>query len=77
MKENEMGETHSRCGAHEECLRNLVEKPEMGGGNCLEYLGANWKAIVKCILRNYGLRVLTGLVWLRTKTICNHFEYNN
>lgn len=25
-----MGETHSRRGAHEECIRNLVEKPEMG-----------------------------------------------
>ena len=73
MKENEMDKTHSRRGAHEECIRNLVEKTETGG-NCLEYLGANRKAILKCVLRNYGLRVLTGLVWLRTKTICSHFE---
>jgi hypothetical protein len=60
MKENEMGGTHSRRGAHEERVRNLVVETR-NGRNCLGYLGANWKAILKCILRNYGLRVLTGL----------------
>ena len=30
MKENEISETHSRRGAHEECIRNLIEEPEMG-----------------------------------------------
>lgn len=76
MKENEMGETHSRRGAHEESIQNLVEKPELWE-TVWNICRANWTAILKCVLRNYGFRVLTGLVRLRTKTICSHFEYNN
>jgi hypothetical protein len=40
---------------------------DLKGGDCFEYLGVNWRIILKWILKMYGGKVLPGFICLKVK----------
>jgi hypothetical protein len=58
----------ARLGATTNAYKNLV--PKLKGKDRLEELGVDGRVVLKSMLKKWGVRVWTGLIWPRIGSSC-------